>query len=240
MAERMHDVGFIFSSIRSGSTLLRSLLNAHPDIHSPHELHLGFLEVGVGDEYTRQSLAAAGLSPRELKAILWRGIYDRLRRASGKPMLIDKSPSNAAFWEEISAIWPGAPSIVLKRNPAAIAYSIVRADDGRDLRAAREYILRSMDLIDHVMATSQRLIVVRYEDVTANPERTLEDLLSFLGLGFDGRMLDYLSAGGGPFEYGLGDWGDAIRSGVIQRNQNVAVPDEVAACMADCAARWGY
>jgi hypothetical protein len=240
MAERAHDVGFIFSCIRSGSTLLRSILNAHPDIHAPHELHLGFLEVGTGDEYTRQSLAIAGLSLRDLRAILWSGIYDRLRQASGKSMLIDKSPSNAAFWDEISAIWPGAPAIVLKRNPAAIAYSIVRANDGRDLRAAREHIVRSMDLIDRVIATSESSVVVKYEDIIADPERILKELLGFLGFAFDPRILEYLSAGGGPFEYGVGDWGDAIRSGVIQRDRNAMVPAEIAAHMADCGARWGY
>src|SRR3954467_12084339 len=32
---------FVLSSIRSGSTLLRVLLNSHTAIHAPHELHLG-------------------------------------------------------------------------------------------------------------------------------------------------------------------------------------------------------
>ena len=31
---------FILSSVRSGSTLLRLLLDSHPDICAPHEMHL--------------------------------------------------------------------------------------------------------------------------------------------------------------------------------------------------------
>ncbi|MER6695209.1 sulfotransferase, partial [Streptomyces minutiscleroticus] len=37
---------FVMSPVRSGSTLLRMLLDAHSELHSPHELHIRRLEVG--------------------------------------------------------------------------------------------------------------------------------------------------------------------------------------------------
>src|SRR3954470_10054533 len=36
---------FVLSSVRSGSTLLRVLLNSHSQIRAPHELHLRTLQV---------------------------------------------------------------------------------------------------------------------------------------------------------------------------------------------------
>ena len=36
---------FILCTLRSGSTLLRVLLNSHSQIHGPHELHLRYVSV---------------------------------------------------------------------------------------------------------------------------------------------------------------------------------------------------
>ena len=43
---------FLLSAIRSGSTLLRSILNSHPAVCAPHELHLRYLKVSIDSEYT--------------------------------------------------------------------------------------------------------------------------------------------------------------------------------------------
>src|SRR3954449_5059446 len=47
---------FILSSVRSGSTLLRVLLNSHSQIHSPHELHLRHIEVQLTAKFAAKSL----------------------------------------------------------------------------------------------------------------------------------------------------------------------------------------
>src|SRR5215213_6774454 len=62
---------FILSSVRSGSTLLRVLLNSHSQIHSPHELHLRHIKVDVDAAYAEKALNEIGLDPQQLRFLLW-------------------------------------------------------------------------------------------------------------------------------------------------------------------------
>ncbi|MCZ9341292.1 sulfotransferase, partial [Streptomyces sp. TRM76130] len=48
---------FVISSVRSGSTLLRVLLNSHPDVRAPHEMHLRTVTVGLTKPYTKKAMA---------------------------------------------------------------------------------------------------------------------------------------------------------------------------------------
>src|SRR5579875_3716107 len=48
---------FIMSSVRSGSTLLRVLLDTHSQIHAPHELHLRSIKVQLANSYVAKAMA---------------------------------------------------------------------------------------------------------------------------------------------------------------------------------------
>lgn len=56
---------FILSSIRSGSTLLRCILDTHSRIRAPHELHLADLEVQLTSPYVQLAMQTAGLEASE-------------------------------------------------------------------------------------------------------------------------------------------------------------------------------
>jgi len=47
---------FVLCSVRSGSTLLRVLLDSHSQIHSPHEMHLRALRVKVRSRYADRAI----------------------------------------------------------------------------------------------------------------------------------------------------------------------------------------
>src|ERR1700754_599033 len=57
---------FIFSSVRSGSTLLRLILNSHSEIHAPHEMHLANIKVEFGHAAAKHAMAALDLDQQEL------------------------------------------------------------------------------------------------------------------------------------------------------------------------------
>lgn len=72
---------FILSSVRSGSTLVRVMLDSHSRIYSPHELHLRNIRVGMTSTYVERSMTELGLDARELKYLLWdRPLHRELTR----------------------------------------------------------------------------------------------------------------------------------------------------------------
>lgn len=231
---------FILSCVRSGSTLLRCLLNAHPEICAPHELHLGYLDVVSRSEFTSQALSLLELSHGRLKRLLWDRVYEALLQQSGKRLLVDKSPSNLWVWPELAKNWPMAPVIILKRDPAAIARSIISADDERTPAEACNFVEQAIDALDQAAAGFAKIVQVRYEDLTAAPEQELARICAFLEVDYHRSMLDYLRDDVGPFAYGVGDWGPLIAGGTIVSDRNENVPMDIRVRMARYSERWGY
>src|SRR5215213_2720072 len=114
---------FILSSVRSGSTLLRVLLNSHSQIHSPHELHLRHVNVDVDAAYAEKALNEIGLDPQQLRFLLWDRVLHRELAASGKQLLVNKTPNDVFIADEIRQCWPDARFIFLLRHPVSTARS---------------------------------------------------------------------------------------------------------------------
>src|SRR6266508_2070233 len=82
---------FILSSIRSGSTLLRCVLNSHTDLHAPHELHLTDLHVITDQHNAKLALRKMELDSTELENLLWDRILYRQLSLSGKAQIVEKT-----------------------------------------------------------------------------------------------------------------------------------------------------
>src|SRR5689334_24043760 len=57
---------FLLSSVRSGSTLSRVILNSHSQIHSPHEMHFRRTQVIAYTQPVQQALEHFDLNERDL------------------------------------------------------------------------------------------------------------------------------------------------------------------------------
>ena len=112
---------FIFSSPRSGSTLLRVILGSHSELYAPPELPLKHLGVRAETEWIKASLDGLELTTEDLEHMLWDRVLAEALRRSGKPRLVVKTPSNVLVWERIAACWPDAQYVYLLRHPAAVA-----------------------------------------------------------------------------------------------------------------------
>src|SRR3954447_24725776 len=127
-----HDAGldapaFILCSVRSGSTLLRVLLNTHSQIHSPHEMHLRAIKAKVRRPHAQRALDAVGLDEERLRHLLWDRVLQRELARSGKRILVNKTPTDVFIVDDIVRCWPDARFIFLLRHPASIARSRHRA-----------------------------------------------------------------------------------------------------------------
>lgn len=229
---------FVISTVRSGSTLLRVLLDSHSQIHSPHEMHLRDIVVEVKSKYGERALREVKLDRDELQHMLWDWYLARELAPTGKPLLVNKTPSDVYVIDEIRACWPDARFIFLLRHPLAVARSRhkLRPDDteARNLKMVNRYA----GAVQDARQTHEGL-TVRYEDLASDPERTTRELCAFLGVPWEAGMLQY---GEQPrrFRAGLGDWQEKIKSGQIQPPEPLPTAEEVPEALRTIAEQWGY
>ena len=230
---------FVLCSVRSGSTLLRVLLDSHSRICAPHELHLRDIAVSVKTDYAERSLDEIGLEASRLEYLLWDRVLHRELAESGKELLVNKTPSDVFIAERIRECWPDSRFIFLLRHPVSIARSRAAArpqdSEARNLKMVRRYC----DGIEAARHTYDGL-TVRYEDITEDPERETRRLCEFLGVDWEPAMLEYGQFDHGRLRPGLGDWSEQIKSGRVQAPKPLPGPDEVPEALRELTVAWGY
>jgi hypothetical protein len=230
---------FVLCSVRSGSTLLRVLLDSHSKICAPHELHLRDISVGLRTEYAERSLGEIGLGADRLEFLLWDRLLHREMAGAGKELLVNKTPSDVFVVERIRECWPDARFIFLLRHPLAIARSRHAArpqdSEARNLKMVRRYC----DAIERARHTYDGL-TVRYEDIVADPERETRRVCEFLGVEWEPTMLRYGDFDHGRLRPGLGDWSEQIKSGTVQPPRPLPAPEEVPPELRELTEAWGY
>ena len=230
---------FILCSVRSGSTLLRVLLNSHSQVFAPHELHFRFIRVRLTRRASQRAMAELGLEKESLEHLLWDRILHRLLAGSGKPRIVCKTPSDVFIADRIRACWPDARFIFLLRHPAAIARSRAAVATDRGPERNVEVVLRYGEALEQARQAYDGL-TVRYEDLTADPESETRRVCAFLGLDWEPAMLDYGRADHGRYKAGLGDWAEKIRSGAVQPATPPPPLEETPEPLRELAEAWGY
>lgn len=230
---------FVLSSVRSGSTLLRVLLNSHPHIRAPHEMHLRTLSVDLTKPYTQKAMTQLDLDQRELEYLLWDRILHRELVRSGKQIIVDKTPGNAGVWERLHEGWPEARYIFLLRHPASMVSSLINNRPDRELEAT---VREVRGYVDAVEAARNGLpgLTVRYEDLTERPEAVTQDICAYLEVPWTPKMLDYRKGDHGPFVPFIGDWSQNIKSGKIQKSRPLPERQDVPTALHDISRAWGY
>jgi hypothetical protein len=229
---------FLLSPVRSGSTLLRSLLNAHSALHAPHELHVRRLRVQFDTTLAAKAMTALGHNQADLEHLLWDRVLHRELVRSGKRFIVDKTPANAFAYQRIVTCWPDARFVFLLRHPASIATSWHEASP--DKRTAEEAALDALRYMKAVQRARAALpgLTVRYEELSAEPERVTREICAFLGLEWESQMLSYGKQA--VLEKGLGDWRDKIRSGAVQPARELPTADQVPDTLKPICRTWGY
>jgi hypothetical protein len=230
---------FVMCSVRSGSTLLRVLLNSHSKIHSPQELHLRDLAVKVKTDYAAKALSELGLDDEQMRFLLWDRLLHRELAAAGKELLVNKTPNDVFISDLIARCWPDARFIYLLRHPGAIARSRqeTRPQDTADRNA--RMVLRYGNAIEEARAARPG-ITVRYEDLTEDPRAATQQICSYLGVHWEPSMLEYGRFDHGRLKPGLGDWKEKIKSGAVQAPDPPPPLEEIHPALHELCVAWGY
>jgi len=229
---------FILCTLRSGSTLLRVLLNSHSQIHGPHELHLRYVSVTLDKTWSKRSMKQMGLDASTLEYLLWDRLLHRELSSSGKRTSVDKTPNNVFMVDRIRECWPDARFLFLLRHPAAIARSrqeLLGAELDHDENV--DLIRRYCEALERARETYDG-ITVRYEELTADPRSVTQRLCGFLGVEAEPGMLEYGNFDHGPYRPGLGDPAKRIKTGRVQPAS--PPPENVPEPLREMCVTWGY
>ena len=195
---------FILSNPRSGSTLLRYILDTHPEICSPAELRLGPVCEGLMHvvEFTRgeaerpHDLRGARIGYfAKIRRIL-DGILDQYCHDKNKLRWCEKSPYNADHIDIINAVFPDAQFICLHRHgldavssfiESGISHSSISHElerhSGNLLAASMEsWCRRTERLLALELTHPTRCYRAQYERLVTDPEGTLNQIYSFLNV----------------------------------------------------------
>ncbi len=206
---------FVVGVARSGTTLLRLMLDAHPRLAIPPETHFIPKLVKALDEpgdprerafeliTTHRRWPDFGLDADEYRgrlnriepvtaAAALRAFYGLYADQQGKPRWGDKSPSYVRRMRRVSAALPEAHFIHLVRDGRDTALSQVEVDFGADtIPAAAEQWADGIAKAHRQAKRVRHYMELRYEDLVADPEPGLRRVCEFVELEWDPAMLDY-------------------------------------------------
>ncbi|MEU6713637.1 sulfotransferase [Nonomuraea sp. NPDC046802] len=231
---------FVIAPVRSGSTLLRMLLNSHSRIRAPHELHLRTIGVELTPGFSESSMEELGLDRVELEHVVWDRILHLELLRSDKEILVDKTPGNVFIWKRLKYVWPEARFIFMLRHPEGVISSLENRKDNTTTRESLEATaLKYFKPLEEARRALDGLSV-RYEQLTAEPEQVTREVCAYLDVKWEPEMLQYGKHYQGQFVPNLGDRSDNIKSGRIQAARVFDDTGGLPPKLAKYATAWGY
>ncbi len=187
-------VSFLLGFPRSGTTLLDTFLMGHPKVEVLEEKQL----VAKAADVVGGSAGLKGVSIPRLRAAR-QAYFAALRSlvpAEFDGLVVDKFPLDMAAAPVIEAVFPRAPMIFAQRHPCDVVLSGFMQPIGvvnfSSIEAAADYYDAMMSIWTAAReAMDLNVHVVVYEELVSDPEAVLRPLLDFLGLDWDGRVLDH-------------------------------------------------
>lgn len=208
----MQPMPFIVGVSRSGTTLMRLMLDAHPELAIPPETHFipqaarcnsteAFLEVIKSHE----RFPDYQIDPEALRRRIWslkagdvsgalRVFYETYAERFDKRRYGDKTPRYLRSMPLVQGMMPEARFLHLIRDGRDVAASGLDAGFGASTVA--EWAKQWRSHIESGRLDSKRLtpgsyMELRYEDLVLDTSKTLREVCEFAGLPWDERMLDY-------------------------------------------------
>jgi hypothetical protein len=202
------DPVFVLCQARTGSTLLRFLLDAHPDLACPPGTNLSQLCAQLATVWSL--IEGAPLSPNRgdeppvIPEGAIRGTRETMDRMlgsylgrRGKKVYCDKSLGTARLAELIVRVYPGVRFLCLYRHPMDMIASgleacpwgmggygfdpYIAATPGNAVQAlARYWADHTAGVLAAEERFPERCLRVRYEDLVTDPEATAAGIFDFL------------------------------------------------------------
>jgi hypothetical protein len=210
-------IPFIVGSPRSGTTLLRLMLDAHPELAIPPETGffgelasgpdigrsigpLDFADLLIGSENWQDFCIEADALRAALLAIPafnladgYRAFYATYAARFSKPRYGDKTPANVFHIERIERLLPEAHFIHIIRDGRDAAESLRNQwfSPGNKMETQAKFWARHVLAAQASASKVRKYLEVRFEDLILDTEATLSKVCDFIEIDFAGAMMDY-------------------------------------------------
>ena len=182
---------FIVGMPRSGTTLVEQIISSHTQVTGAGELSL---VAQYGDSIAR------GLSQVNTDVLLYfreKYITELQNRSNGNPIATDKMPHNFLYIGLLSAAFPEAKIVHVKRNSAAVCWANYKqyfTSKNMSYCFELDDVIKYYGLYKNLMeywekSLADSLYYIDYELLTANQEHETRQLINYLGLDWEEKCL---------------------------------------------------
>ncbi|XP_063058509.1 tyrosylprotein sulfotransferase 1, like [Engraulis encrasicolus] len=196
---------FVGGVPRSGTTLMRAMLDAHPLVRCGEETHVIPRLLAMHATWSRSArermrLDEAGVTEEVLDAAV-RAFLLEVIVGHGElaPRLCNKDPFTLKSLTYLARLFPRAKFVLMMRDGRSVAHSIVSrriAISGFDTSSYRDCLVKwsrgAEAMYDQCLeAGKDRCMVLRYEQLVLQPQVAMRALLSFLDLPWHPHVLHH-------------------------------------------------
>lgn len=205
---------FIGGMPRSGTTLMRVMMDAHPEVRCGEETRvipriLGMRNHWQKSEIERKRLVEAGINDAVIDSAVSAFILEIIaKHGDAAPRLCNKDPFTLKSSQYLSSLFPNAKFILMIRDGRAVIHSVISRKvtiSGFDLKNPK-MCLEKWNTAMEVMYSQclrvgpMRCMPVYYEQLALHPEVWMHRILEFLDIPWNNSVLhheDFIGKPGG-------------------------------------------
>jgi hypothetical protein len=194
---------------RSGTTLLRVILDTHPSIYFGTELRVVPALAALWSSADAQPILAAAyaVDSEYLRNIFVELVLSFIKpawQASGKARVAEKTPFNVLVFPELRQLFPDSALVHIIRDARDVVASRLEREKAAAGAASVDTVALARSLAQEwagVMEVRRKMLAdsrlsrtyfeMRYEELVNSPYEILQALFAFIGEDFDPGVLDF-------------------------------------------------
>ncbi|NP_001088427.1 tyrosylprotein sulfotransferase 2 L homeolog precursor [Xenopus laevis] len=203
---------FIGGVPRSGTTLMRVMLDAHPDVRCGEETRiipriLAMRQAWSKSGSEKMRLDEAGVTDHVMDSAVQAFILEIIAK-HGEPakLLCNKDPFTLKSSVYLSKLFPSSKFLLMIRDGRASVHSMITRKitiAGFDLNSYRDCLTKWNKAVEIMYAQcleigEQKCLPVYYEQLVLHPKQTMRSIIEFLGIPWNDAVLHHEELIGKP------------------------------------------